>query len=407
MAATSRDPGSGRRSESASVAHHADALDPVHLVIGNLPFAAVFLPDGPSAPSENAEARRVLASVSITDSGALATAVEASRDRLLATGPTSWEVTLSGVERRRLRVTASPFRDRSNRRLGALLTILDVTTDRETTDMHRSFVSTIAHELRTPLAATRGFIDNLLDGIEGPVTTGQRESLERMARMSDRLLSLLDGLLRLAKLQSGMAPCRVEPTDLAAVIGESVIPFQRDASKKGVRIATLVSASLPPSESDGDRIVQVITNLLSNAIKHTPRGGEISIRAAALRESTKRALERLGKIVGPLPLEGHVQISVEDSGDGISADEIDRIFDPFHQSESERSDESGVGLGLAICKEILRGLQGHMLVESRLGKGSCFTVVLPNALQGSEGGVTPTASPSDATNEENTHARRG
>ncbi|MBI1850613.1 MAG: hypothetical protein HYR85_09750 [Planctomycetes bacterium] len=411
MAPNFREQGSGQSSGLPSTAATPD--NAMHQVLENIPFPAIFVSDGSLIATAN-RAACVLLGLAAPSTSATATILAAlSADAAtLATGsPLTWETTINGEPRLHLRVTASPFLDRTGTRIGAFLTIIDVTAERDTTDLQGSFVSTVAHELRTPLAALRGFMDNLRDGIEGPLNPGQRECVARMHRISERLIGLLDGLLKLSKLQSGMAPCTIEQTDIAAIVGESVLPFQREAAERGLRLKALVAASLPEIHSDGDRIIQVLTNLISNAIKYTPRGGEVTVRAGSLREGAQRAMERLGAASTPIKAAEWIQISVEDDGEGISGEEIDRIFDPFYQARSadgRRSSVAGVGLGLAICKEILRGLQGHIFVESTLGKGTSFTFVLPLRLQPTTNATTPPASSgSSVAGKESAHVGRG
>jgi two-component system, NtrC family, sensor histidine kinase KinB len=405
MAPTQRGQGSAQSSESPSSAATSGAIH----FLENVPFAAIFVSDVSLVPIPNAAARTLLRIDAPTGnpSSSILQLLGADATRLATGAPIRWDATIGGEPRLQLVVTASPFRDPSGARVGSLLSALDVTDDRDATDLQGSFVSTVAHELRTPLAALRGFMDNLRDGIEGPLNAGQRECVLRMQRISDRLVGLLDGLLKLSKLQSGMAPCRVDQTDVAGIVGESVLPFQREATERGLRLNTLVAASLPAIHSDGDRIIQVLTNLVSNAIKHTPRGGQVTVRATPIREATVRAIERLGSastLAGRIS--DWIQISVEDDGEGISGDEIDRIFDPFYQSSrpgDREGTEPGVGLGLAICKEILRGLQGHIFVESTLGKGTTFTFVLPLRLQPATAPNPSGAASPAATGKENAH----
>jgi len=229
----------------------------------------------------------------------------------------------------------------------------------EASRLKSQFVSNVSHELRTPINAIIGYTDLLKGEIFGPVNQEQQEALEGIERNAGDLTRLVNDVLDLAKIASGKMSLERSEVDLARLIEEVVAGLRPLAEKKGLSIRCTVERGLPRIESDAGKIKQILVNLLSNAIKFTERG-EITVQA-------RRRNDRDG-----------VQVAVQDTGIGIRSEELPKIFDPFHQVNGASTREhGGVGLGLAIVRELLQILDGDIYVESEYGRGSTFAFFLP------------------------------
>lgn len=225
------------------------------------------------------------------------------------------------------------------------------------------FLAVMSHELRTPLNAIGGYVELLELGIRGPVTPAQRADLERIQKSQRHLLGLINEVLNYAKIETGTVQyvtTAVRVSDALAGAKELIVPQVRE---KGLTVE--VADCLPDLVmlADPEKVRQILLNLLSNAVKFTEEGGHIEIDCA---RKTDRIL-----------------ISVQDSGIGIPADKLDAIFEPFVQVRSDLARTSeGAGLGLAISRDLARGMGGDLLVSSTLGEGSVFTLRLPAAPAG-------------------------
>jgi signal transduction histidine kinase len=228
---------------------------------------------------------------------------------------------------------------------------------RATQQGQRDFVANVSHELKTPLTSIDGFAQAILDG-----TAGDRQAQQHAARViheeADRLARLVEDLLDLARLDAGQIAFERGRLDVSAVIARVVDRLSLRAREKGIRLENEV-VGLPAVSGDGDRLAQVFTNLLDNALKNTPAGGRIRMRGEAQA--------------------GFLLVHVEDSGPGIPAEVLPRIFERFYQVDQARRGGAGrgTGLGLAISREIVQAHGGRLTATSTPGRGSCFTVQLP------------------------------
>jgi len=218
----------------------------------------------------------------------------------------------------------------------------------------RDFVANVSHDLRTPLTSIQGYAQAILDGTAPDIKNAAGVIYDE----SDRLGRLVEQLLDLARMDAGQAPLNRGPVDLGAILGSIVERLELKANKKNIRIKKLMN-SLPALIGDGDRLAQVFTNLIDNALKHTPEGGEVRLKT---KESA-----------------GWITVHVDDTGTGISPDELSRIFERFYQLDKSRSGGGprGAGLGLAISREIVEAHGGSLKAQSVVGRGSRFTVRLP------------------------------
>lgn len=228
-----------------------------------------------------------------------------------------------------------------------------------------AFLGAMSHELRTPLSAIGGYIDLLDMGLRGPVTEQQRNDLARVKKNQEHLALLVTEILDFARSGSGSATYAVQDVDCCATIGRAVDMIEPLFNAKDL---TFEGVSGDPSllaRADPDRVTQILVNLLSNAIKFTPPGGRVSAGCEAQGS--------------------YATFTVNDTGIGISRDKADIIFEPFVQLKTGGVDsKSGVGLGLAISRDLARAMHGDLTVKSKPGEGAHFTLSLPRALELSE-----------------------
>jgi len=223
----------------------------------------------------------------------------------------------------------------------------------EAEQLKRSFLMSVSHELRTPLTAIRGHVEALREGVVSEPDQVQ-SSLDIVAAETDRLERLVGDVLDLAKLQAHRFTVRHEEVDLSRVIDHAYGAFAEEARRREIDYRVDAGGEAPVIVSDGDRVLQVISNLLSNAFRWTPDGGRIDLRLAASN--------------------GAVTVDIVDSGPGVAPADRERIFDPFISHDAD-----GTGLGLPIARELAFALGGRIELQSNLGRGSQFRLVLPVA----------------------------
>ena len=231
-------------------------------------------------------------------------------------------------------------------------------TIRRDRDTGREFLADVSHELRTPLAALRTF-NELLREKAGDDVAARTEFLEASAQQIERLDWLAQNLLELSKLDSGLIRLDLRPDDLRATIESAVEQAQVSARRRGLDLTTDLPDEPLVTRHDPQRLGQVLTNLIGNALKFTPRGGSVRVVLS--------------------PRNRGARIQVIDTGVGIDAAELPKIFDRFYRgSRANEARGSGSGLGLAIVRSVVEMHGGRVMVESQIGTGSTFTVTLPN-----------------------------
>lgn len=230
---------------------------------------------------------------------------------------------------------------------------------RELDRLKAEFVSVASHEIKTPLSVIRGYVTLLADGIYGPVSDKQRTTLEAVNSQADRLTRLVHRLLDVSRFEAGGGRLELREIDLRAFFRELTSGFQVLATQGGIDFPVHLADDLPRTiTGDEDRLNEVLGNLLSNAFKFTSRGGSIRVDAARCP--------------------GGICVRVEDSGVGIPADKLPRIFEKFYQVDNDAQPRSvGSGLGLAISREIVEAHGGTISAESEEGRGTRFRVELP------------------------------
>jgi signal transduction histidine kinase len=223
-------------------------------------------------------------------------------------------------------------------------------------------LANVSHELRTPITAIKGYADYILEGRLGPVSEKQRRALSVIERNLDRLTRSVAALLDYSRLEEHGVSLSLTPFDLLGLAEQIALSLRADLDRKGLGLTVDVEAGLPPVVADRERIAGVIENLVVNAIKFTPAEGWILLRA-------RRADGEGG---------GLVEIEVADTGIGIPKDQLDKVFQRFHQVDASATRRAGgVGLGLAIVKGVLEAHGTSIRVESGPGQGTSFRFTLP------------------------------
>jgi PAS domain S-box-containing protein len=271
-----------------------------------------------------------------------------------------------GGSRIYLSLSVSPIRDADGKIVSFLRVAKDITEKKryerrlkELDKMKSDFVSNVSHELRTPLTAIKASVDNMIDGITGPLNEKQIRYVTRIKSNSDRLARLINDLLDLSKIEAGKI--ELNPIDLSLyVVAQEVAENMRQvATEKLIKLEVVSHDGDAKAWADRDKVVQVLMNLVGNAVKFAPPQGEITV-----------AIQRND--------DEWVQVSVSDTGPGISKEEAEKIFYKFYQApQGSGQTSTGTGLGLAICKALVGMHGGRIWVESEAGKGSTFSFTLP------------------------------
>ncbi len=225
-----------------------------------------------------------------------------------------------------------------------------------TEELRRQMVGDVAHELRTPLANLRGYLEALRDGVLEP----EPQLMASLHEEAMLLTRLVDDLQELALADAGQLKLARHEAGLPEIVRQAAAGFEHEATAKGLSLRTELPADLPCVYVDAQRIGQVLRNLIENALAHTPAGGEITIFA-----------RRVG---------AHVEVSVRDTGTGIAPEHLPYVFERFYRADPSRARSTGgAGLGLTIVKKLVEAHGGEARVESEPGKGSTFTFTLPVA----------------------------
>ena len=242
---------------------------------------------------------------------------------------------------------------------GVVLLLRDITKLKELDRMKSDFISTASHELRTPLTTIEMSVGLLMEKEYGNLGEQGKELLTAAQEELARLKSLINDLLDLSRIESGKVSMQMEPVSASELIGRTVHIMKRQADDRSIELSSEAEEALPAAKADANKITWVITNLVSNALRYTESGGHIKLSA-----------EQSGS---------QIHISVADDGAGIPSEYQSRIFEKFVRVEGDNR-PGGAGLGLAICREIIRAHGGTIWLESTPGRGSAFTFSLPVAV---------------------------
>jgi PAS domain S-box-containing protein len=290
--------------------------------------------------------------------------------------------------------TAAPIRDANGETVGSIETLWDTTERREAREalqrahdeleektaeleqanlqlrrfdeLKSTFLANMSHELRTPLNSIIGYTDLLLDRVDGDITDEQEKSLTKVHKNAKHLLTLINDVLDISRIESGRMELDLKPVNVKDLIGETISALDPLIDRKGLVLETAFDEELPLAYADADRVRQVVTNLVDNAIKFTSEG-RITVRA-------KAAERGLHKDKGP----GFVEVCISDTGRGIRKRDLNRLFDKFRTLDTlATSQYKGAGLGLSICKGLVEIQGGTIWVRSTYRQGSTFCFTLP------------------------------
>lgn len=256
------------------------------------------------------------------------------------------------------RPEAIPILARDGEAVGVVLVLKDVTLAREQEEMKRGIISTVSHQLKTPLTSIRMAIHILLDEKTGSLSRQQAELLLAAREDSDRLHAILESLMDISAIGAPGPPIKFSKVSPRALVSEALERFRADFRDRGVDLVSDIPPDVPDVLVDPSRIVRVFANLLSNALRHTSAGGRVT--------TTVRGEDE------------YVRFVVADTGEGIPSEYVGRVFDQFFRVPDKQAPPSA-GLGLAIVKEIVEAHGGAVRVESKVGVGSTFTFTLRRA----------------------------
>ena len=275
---------------------------------------------------------------------------------LAASEPVLGEVEVGGIKPRRLMVHAARL---SGEPRALVLVLFDVTEMRRLETVRRDFVANVSHELRTPVASVRSAAETLRVAVErDPKAVPQ--FIDIIERNGKRLGDLIGDLLDLSRIEAKEFRLSIESIDIAQLCEKALAPFAERASSRGIRLSTRLSEGLPRAAGDKSAFDRVLTNLVDNALKYCPDGASVTVEARASA--------------------GKLAILVSDSGPGIEARHLPRLFERFYRVDPGRSrDMGGTGLGLSIVKHLVEAMGGEVSVESTLGKGTTFGFNLPRS----------------------------
>lgn len=274
--------------------------------------------------------------------------------RMLASGQAEFGEVFEPENQRYFQISVYPLADEQGRIRGGVHVAHDITEERQLQHLKDEMLSAVSHEMRTPLTAMLGFVEFMLENEVSPAD--RQDYLQTVHKETLRLNDLISNFLDLQRLQAQLENYQLEAVSVAEMLKEAGHLFTLASRAHTIRVEC--PRNISEIHGDPKRLQQVLKNLLSNAIKYSPGGGEVVLRAVQ------------GK--------GVVTISVEDRGMGIPPQALERIFERFYRvDDSDRRIPGGIGLGLALVREVVKAHGGKVWVESRLGKGSTFFFTLP------------------------------
>ena len=256
---------------------------------------------------------------------------------------------------RTYKVTLSCVADKVSQKPAGVVAVLhDMTKEKEVAEMKNDFVSNVSHELRTPLASIKAYVEMLVDG-EADDDKTRHEFYEVIQNEANRLSRLIDNILNISRIESGLVKVNKQPQSLTVIMKEAIEVITPQARGKQIVLAEQLTPVFYQTLADRDMLYQVVLNLLSNAVKYTPEGGTITVQTE-VDETRKRVSGR-----------------ISDTGVGIPHKDLPFVFDKFYRVESNNRMAKGTGLGLSLVKHIIETVHhGRIFVESTQGKGSTF-----------------------------------
>jgi two-component system phosphate regulon sensor histidine kinase PhoR len=255
---------------------------------------------------------------------------------------------------RTYKVTLSCVAGRGTKPAGVVAVLHDMTREREVAEMKNDFVSNVSHELRTPLASIKAYAEMLIDG-EATDDKTRREFYDVIHHEANRLGRLIDNILNISRIESGLVKMHRKPQSLLVILKEALEVIHPQAKQKRIEVVEQISPAYYQVMIDRDMVYEAMLNLLSNAVKYTPEGGRITVETA-VDEARKKVTTR-----------------ISDTGVGIPSKDLPFLFDKFFRVEANSRMAKGTGLGLSLVKHIIESVhKGRLFVESTVGKGSTF-----------------------------------
>jgi two-component system phosphate regulon sensor histidine kinase PhoR len=237
---------------------------------------------------------------------------------------------------------------------GVVAVLHDITHEKEISEMKNDFVSNVSHELRTPLASIKAYVELLIDG-EADDEKTKREFYEVIQNEANRLGRLIDNILNISRIESGLVKVDRKPQSLSVVVKDALEVIAPQAAQKNITLIERLTPVFYQTLADRDMLYQAVLNILSNAVKYTPGGGEVRVETT-VDEARRKVVTR-----------------VTDTGVGIPAQDLPFVFDKFYRAEANNRVAAGTGLGLSLVKHIVEVVHhGRMFAESHVGKGSTF-----------------------------------
>jgi signal transduction histidine kinase len=232
---------------------------------------------------------------------------------------------------------------------------------REANQAKSEFMSTASHELKTPMTSIKGYVKLMQMGAGGNLSEKQDEFMNVITSNVDRMNRLVSDLLDVSRIEAGRIRLEIEDVQMREVVNDVIETVNNQIKKKNLNLSLELEETLPEIKADYNRMVQIVTNLVSNAYKYTPEGGQITVKAQTINSDNNG-----------------ISLTVEDTGYGISEEDQAMLFTNFFRASDQNiRNEPGTGLGLSITKKMIESHGGELSLQSQLGKGSAFTVMLP------------------------------
>jgi two-component system phosphate regulon sensor histidine kinase PhoR len=229
-----------------------------------------------------------------------------------------------------------------------------MTREKEVAELKNDFVSNVSHELRTPLASIRAYVEMLIDG-EATDDRTRTEFYDVIQYEANRLGRLIDNILNISRIESGLVKVNKQAQSLSVVVKEALEVISPQAKAKQIRLVERLAPVLYQTSVDHDMLYQAVLNLMSNAVKYTPEGGQVTVETVV--DEARRT----------------IATRITDTGVGIPPKDLPFVFDKFYRAEANNRMAKGTGLGLSLVKHIVEAVhQGRIVVESTVGKGSTF-----------------------------------
>jgi two-component system phosphate regulon sensor histidine kinase PhoR len=242
---------------------------------------------------------------------------------------------------------------------GVVTILHDISREKEISQMKNEFVGHVSHELKTPLASITAYAEMLVDGEAADEKT-RKEFYSIIQSQAQRLNRLIEDILNISRIESGLIKVNKEPVSTALIVRDAVQMIKSYAAEKDIKVEDQTAIVFDQVSADKDMISQVVINLLSNAVKYTPNGGKVAVNSEV--DESQQV----------------VRVTITDTGVGIPADELPRVFDKFYRVKANNKCAKGTGLGLNLVKQIVEKVhQGRVFVTSEVGKGSSFGFELP------------------------------